>query len=134
MLIYCVNTPLVSSRFATFILKYIILNYWNIKFNLQVWIDAAVQIFFSIGAGFGTHIAYSSYNKFNNHIRSIGWSIQRPTGSVDVRNASTITIDVITLTWHANPTLAPVRTLDYVQQQWLQVSGIRFTLYFNLIW
>ncbi|XP_045191774.2 sodium-dependent noradrenaline transporter-like isoform X2 [Mercenaria mercenaria] len=33
----------------------------------QVWIDAAVQIMFSIGAGFGTHIAYASHNKFNNN-------------------------------------------------------------------
>ncbi|KAK3085616.1 hypothetical protein FSP39_006139 [Pinctada imbricata] len=39
--------------------------------EVQVWIDAAVQIFFSIGAGFGTHIAYASYNKFNNNCYSI---------------------------------------------------------------
>ena len=36
-------------------------------FCLQVWIDAAIQIMFSIGAGFGTHIAYASHNKFNNN-------------------------------------------------------------------
>ncbi|CAD5113415.1 DgyrCDS2585 [Dimorphilus gyrociliatus] len=33
----------------------------------QVWIDAAVQIFYSVGAGFGVHLAYASYNKFNNN-------------------------------------------------------------------
>jgi len=32
-----------------------------------VWIDAAIQIFYSVGAGFGVHIAFASYNKFNSN-------------------------------------------------------------------
>ena len=41
------------------------------KFELltkkSVWVDAAIQIFYSVGAGFGVHLAYASYNKFDNN-------------------------------------------------------------------
>ncbi|CAH8503151.1 unnamed protein product [Schistosoma turkestanicum] len=32
----------------------------------KVWFDASSQAFFSLGVGFGVHIAYGSYNKINN--------------------------------------------------------------------
>ena len=35
--------------------------------DTPVWVDAAIQIFYSVGAGFGVHLAYASYNKFNNN-------------------------------------------------------------------
>ena len=33
----------------------------------KIWVDAAIQIFYSVGAGFGVHLAYASYNKFSNN-------------------------------------------------------------------
>ncbi|KAK6633143.1 hypothetical protein RUM43_012887 [Polyplax serrata] len=35
--------------------------------DTQVWVDAAVQIFYSVGAGFGVHLSYASYNEFHNN-------------------------------------------------------------------
>lgn len=35
---------------------------------LQVWVNAAAQIFNSIGISFGSMISMASYNKFNNNI------------------------------------------------------------------
>ncbi|XP_020371662.1 sodium- and chloride-dependent GABA transporter 1-like [Rhincodon typus] len=41
---------------------------WNKLLEVQVWVNAAAQIFNSIGIGFGTMISMASYNKFNNNV------------------------------------------------------------------
>uniref|UniRef100_A0A9J8C782 Transporter n=2 Tax=Cyprinus carpio TaxID=7962 RepID=A0A9J8C782_CYPCA len=41
---------------------------WSKLLEVQVWVNAAAQIFNSIGISFGSMISMASYNKFNNNI------------------------------------------------------------------
>lgn len=48
-------------------IKYYLYPDWDKLREVTVWIDAAKQIFFSLGPGFGTLLALSSYNKFHHN-------------------------------------------------------------------
>ncbi|KPP66307.1 hypothetical protein Z043_115200 [Scleropages formosus] len=47
---------------------YFLMPNWGKLLEVQVWVNAAAQIFNSIGIAFGSMISMASYNKFNNNI------------------------------------------------------------------
>uniref|UniRef100_A0A3Q1CU20 Transporter n=1 Tax=Amphiprion ocellaris TaxID=80972 RepID=A0A3Q1CU20_AMPOC len=53
---------------ATDGITYFIVPEWDKLRSVDVWVNAAAQIFNSIGIGFGSLLAMSSYNSFNNNI------------------------------------------------------------------
>ncbi|XP_022062799.2 sodium- and chloride-dependent GABA transporter ine [Acanthochromis polyacanthus] len=53
---------------ATKGITYFIVPVWEKLLSVDVWVNAAAQIFNSIGIGFGSLLAMSSYNSFNNNI------------------------------------------------------------------
>ncbi|XP_036379971.1 sodium- and chloride-dependent GABA transporter ine [Megalops cyprinoides] len=49
-------------------IEFFIIPEWEKLKSLEVWVNAAAQIFNSIGIGFGSLMAMSSYNAFNNSV------------------------------------------------------------------
>ncbi|XP_021703364.1 sodium- and chloride-dependent glycine transporter 1 [Aedes aegypti] len=50
-------------------IRFYILPQWSQLTNLKVWADAAIQIFFSLGPGWGGIVNMASYNQFKNNTK-----------------------------------------------------------------
>lgn len=49
--------------------KFYLIPKWSELMNLKVWADAALQIFFSLGPGWGGIVNMASYNNFRNNTK-----------------------------------------------------------------
>ncbi|XP_017570361.1 sodium- and chloride-dependent GABA transporter ine [Pygocentrus nattereri] len=49
-------------------IRFFIVPEWEKLLSVEVWVNAAAQIFNSIGIGFGSLMAMASYNSFNNNV------------------------------------------------------------------
>ncbi|CAL8266615.1 unnamed protein product [Merluccius merluccius] len=49
-------------------IKFFVIPKWHMLLSVEVWVNAAAQIFNSIGIGFGSLMSMSSYNSFNNNV------------------------------------------------------------------
>ena len=49
-------------------IEFYIIPEWEKLLEPKVWVDAASQIFFSLGVGLGSSLTFSSYNKYNHNI------------------------------------------------------------------
>lgn len=49
--------------------KFYLMPKWSELLNLKVWADAALQIFFSLGPGWGGIVNMASYNPFRNNTK-----------------------------------------------------------------
>ncbi|MEQ2210571.1 hypothetical protein XENOCAPTIV_015757 [Xenoophorus captivus] len=61
------KTSVHQGDMRTFALMHLFLLQLEIWADVQVWRQAATQVFFALGLGFGSIIAYSSYNPKNNN-------------------------------------------------------------------
>ena len=50
-------------------IKFYLIPRWEQLLTFEVWGDAAVQIFYSVGMAWGSLITMASYNKFSNNVQ-----------------------------------------------------------------
>ncbi|ENN73382.1 hypothetical protein YQE_10009, partial [Dendroctonus ponderosae] len=49
-------------------IRYYLKPNFSVISSAEVWVDAATQVFFSLGPGFGVLLAYASYNEYHNNV------------------------------------------------------------------